>query len=156
MASFGSEVMESISCKAACPTPARLSTQLNRPAPARVIRALAVVKEAAAKFSYKDRAECWRLSKPNSSAYRAATAPASVGVKTPDKMPPMMISGIKMAGMASSVTRPRSPQEALGEGRAPTLGAMYQTSISMARPARMPGITPPMNRAPIDTPVTEP
>ena len=83
-------------------------------------------------------------------------APASVGVKAPDKMPPMMMTGMKIAGMARRVARPRAAQPTRGDGWAPAPGAIHQASTIMDRPARMPGNTPPRNNAPIDTPVTEP
>ena len=156
IAHCGSAVIDSTSCSAACPAPARLSTQLNNPAPASVTSALPVMKAADEKLRYSEPAVCRRPNSPNSSAYSAATAPASVGVNTPDRMPPMMMIGITSAGTALDTALPRSPQSAGGVGAAPTRGARNHTSVSIARPAIAPGTTPPRKRSPIDTPVTEP
>ena len=41
-----------------------------------------------------------RNTSPNTNAYKAATAAASVGVKIPDQMPPMMITGVRMGKKA--------------------------------------------------------
>ena len=51
MASDGLLVMDNISCSATFPTPARLMTQLNKPAPASVTSAAAVIEAADAKLA---------------------------------------------------------------------------------------------------------
>ena len=68
----------------------------------------------------------------------------------------MMITGISIAGAARKVAVPRSLHPTRGDGWAPAPGAMYQASINIDTPARMPGNTPPRNKAPTETPVTEP
>ena len=67
-----------------------------------------------------------------------------------------MMAGMTSAGKARPVADTTSAPEARGDGWAPAPGARNQVRSIIAIPASTPGITPPRNSAPIDTPVTEP
>ena len=68
----------------------------------------------------------------------------------------MIRIGITMAGIARTVAATASLVAVRGTGRAPARGARNQVIPIIAMPATTPGMAPPRNRAPIETPVTEP
>ena len=68
----------------------------------------------------------------------------------------MMMIGMIIAGIARVVALLTSERDARGMVLAPARGARNQVTAIIEMPAMMPGMAPPRNRAPIETPVTEP
>ena len=82
-----------------------------------------------------------------------ATGAASVGVTTPDQMPPTMINGIISAGPASLVAAQISPRVARTSPLSQPLFLPYQTQTPISAAAiTSPGTIPAIDSCRIDTP----
>ena len=119
---------------------------MTRTATMPVVSAL-LMRMAGRSFSDKVR----YTAKPRKSAYRQATAAASVGVNNPLNIPPSRITGVSSAHTLSlnAIQTSLKPPKAW-RGR-PWRGAMIATSVMSDRPMSAPGTTPARNRRPIDT-----
>src|SRR5690606_9456112 len=87
--------------------------------------------------------------------YTAPTAAASVGVKIPPRMPPMMMTGVSIAAAACRKVRARRAQEKDSLRRSSRLRAHGRTMPASAAARRNAGVAEAANSAPTDTVATE-
>ena len=90
---------------------------------------------------------------PMTTAYSMATAPASVGVNTPPRMPPMMMSGTTSPRAAPRSVRATVPSEK----RRSLTGKLRRRALTHTRamieaPTSRPGTTPMRNSLPTEIP----
>ena len=93
---------------------------------------------------------------PRKSAYRHATAAASVGVNMPLNIPPRITTGVISAKKLLRKVRPMARKPAKGLRPMPSRLATNTTITINARPIRMPGMRPAMKSFPIDTSAVTP
>ena len=96
------------------------------------------------------------MKSPRPRAYAAATKAASVGVKTPESIPPKSRTGVSSDRVARRVRRAatRTPGEGwVGKPRR----RANQATMTMRAPAmRKPGTMPPRKRRPMEASATTP
>ncbi|MNV73867.1 hypothetical protein D3C71_1670390 [compost metagenome] len=97
-----------------------------------------------------------RYSKPSANEYSVTTTDASVGVKKPVVMPPMMMTGAINGQNASLKLIPISAKLARGSEGKPRGLAMSQMPNIMAKPMSTPGTAPAMKSWLTDTEVIAP
>ena len=95
---------------------------------------------------------------PRKSEYMMATAPASVGVKSPMRMPPMMMIGRHSGRNAalSAVKNSSGVARSVRMGLYPRRWEMIETRIIIAMQSRIPGPTPPTKSLPMERFAIEP
>ena len=87
----------------------------------------------------------------STSAYATATAAASVGVKSPKRMPPRMTTTMKRGSRASIAARLISARDARSPAGHPCLRACHPICVIRPTAIRSAGTIEATNRAPMET-----